>query len=99
MKTEKKYTIVLAGGGTGGHVFPIQSLIEYIDKNPDYAEKCKKIYWIGTKNSLEQERCEQLQTSCKNIESLHFKNVLSGKFRREKGLVPLLKNIRDIIKF
>ncbi len=99
MKTEKKYTIILAWGGTGGHVFPIQSLIEYIDKNKEYVERCEKIYRVGTKNSLEQERCEQLQASCKNIKNLHFKSILSGKFRRESGFVPFIKNIRDIIRF
>lgn len=99
MEKEKKVRIVFAWWGTGWHVFPIQSLIEYIETHEKYYSEISKIYRVGTKNSLEQERCIALQNSCKNISHLVFQSVLSGKFRREKGILPLLKNVRDMFLF
>ena len=47
MNTNKK--IILVGGGTGGHVFPLINLREYIRKN--YPET--SFHWIGETNSIE----------------------------------------------
>lgn len=98
-KRENTKNIVMAGWGTGGHVFPIQSLLEYIDLHRAYFQKIEKIYWVGTKNSLEQERCSDLQKKTKNIQSLHFYTIWSGKYRREKGVSAFLRNCRDLFRF
>jgi UDP-N-acetylglucosamine:LPS N-acetylglucosamine transferase len=41
--------IILVGGGTGGHVFPLINLAEYIKKN--HSETC--FHWIGEAESIE----------------------------------------------
>ncbi len=79
--------IWFAGWGTGGHVFPVQSLIKYIDK-VDHAKH--EYFWFGEKWSLEEKTCITLQQS---VEGLSFLQITSGKWRREKELVALWKNI------
>lgn len=84
--------IAFAGGWTGGHVFPIQSLIKYINKtNHDSHE----LFWFGEKPSLEHNTYEKLNQS---VAHLHFYSILSGKWRREKELGALIKNIIDVAK-
>lgn len=63
----KKLNIARAGGGTGGHVFPIKSLIQHLQNNPDLKSKVAQMFRFGTSNSLEQETCFELQTSIKNL--------------------------------
>ncbi|HPC34714.1 MAG TPA: glycosyltransferase, partial [Candidatus Absconditabacterales bacterium] len=92
----KKRHIAMAGGGTGGHVFPIKSLIEHIYKNPEYSQKITKIIWFGQKNSLEKEVFDQLK---KAYPSIYFQNIVSGKYRRETWFSSRLKNVRDVFKF
>ncbi|MCK9466832.1 MAG: glycosyltransferase [Candidatus Absconditabacterales bacterium] len=92
----KKRNIAMAGGGTGGHVFPIKSLIEHIDKNPEYSQKISKIIRFGQKNSLEKELFDKLKGK---YPYLYFQNIVSGKYRRETWFSSRLKNIRDIFKF
>ncbi len=79
--------IAFAWGWTGGHVFPIQSLIKYIDKT-DHASH--EFFWFGEKNSLEERTYSELR---KKISGLYFVAITSGKRRREKELVALVKNI------
>ena len=45
----------MAGGGTGGHVFPIRSLLETLFKTPSYISQVDKIYRFGSRGSLEEE--------------------------------------------
>jgi hypothetical protein len=61
-KREKKQKkiIAMAGGGTGGHVFPIRSLLETLFKTPAYASQVEKIYRFGSAGSLEEEIATQL---------------------------------------
>ena len=42
-------TILLTGGGTGGHVIPHLSLLPHLRKHFD------KIYYIGTSSGIEKE--------------------------------------------
>jgi len=42
----KKHRIAMAGGGTGGHVFPIKSLIDYLAQTPTFSKQVEAIYWF-----------------------------------------------------
>ncbi len=53
MKTRKPTTIVIAAGGTGGHIFPALSVALQMRKARD---DCSQL-WIGTKRSREMELC------------------------------------------
>lgn len=92
----KTLNIARAGGGTGGHVFPIKSLIQHLQNNSDLKSKVAQMFRFGTSNSLEQETCSELQKSIKN---LTFHSIYSWKRRREKGIWALIKNIRDLFLF
>lgn len=63
----KTPNIARAGGGTGGHVFPIKSLIQHLQNNPDLRGKVAQMFRFGTSNSLEQETCSELQKTIKNL--------------------------------
>ncbi|MDR0651477.1 MAG: glycosyltransferase [Candidatus Peribacteria bacterium] len=52
---QQHLNIAMAGGGTGGHVFPIRSLLETLFKTPSFASQVDKMYWFGSHNSLEEE--------------------------------------------
>ena len=92
----KTLNIARAGWGTGGHVFPIKSLIQYLQTHSDLRGKVVQMFRFGTSNSLEQETCSELQ---KNIKNLTFHSIYSWKRRREKGIWALIKNIRDLFLF
>ena len=89
----KKKTIVMAWGGTWGHVFPIKSLIETILSDKKYSNQVKEIVRFWSKNSLEQETAKRFWDNVK------FISILSGKYRRETPLKSHLKNIRDVFLF
>ena len=92
----KTLNIARAGGGTGGHVFPIKSLIQHLQTHSDLKSKVAQMFRFGTSNSLEQETFSELQ---KNIKNLTFHPIYSWKRRREKGIWALIKNIRDLFLF
>lgn len=88
----------MAGWGTWGHVFPIRSLVEFLKNTPEYHENIEHLYWFGAKKSLEQNVCNDLQTSNReNI--LQFIPIYSGKYRRESYRKSKLKNIPDFFLF
>lgn len=88
----------MAGWGTWGHVFPIRSLLDFLENTPEYDEKVEKIYRFGAKKSLEQQVCHDLQIS-KPESTLYFVPIYSGKYRRESYRKSKLKNIPDFFLF
>jgi len=72
-----KKNIVLTGGGTMGHISPNLALIPTLTKN--YTE----IHYIGSKNSLEQTRIEELKPLYPN---LYFHAIASTKLNRTNWL-------------
>src|SRR3989338_7424651 len=57
MNANKKLTIVLASGGTGGHIFPAESLAEELVKRGHKAilvtDSRREQYTFTTKNNIE----------------------------------------------
>lgn len=70
--------IFLVWGGTGGHIFPLINLTQYLRAKNFVAE----FHWIGEKNSLEE------QLSVKN--SIIFSAIICGKLRRYFSFETLL---------
>ena len=88
---KSKGAICFVWWGSGGHVQPIASLIEYGQKDRDIADKCNKIYRFGEKNGLEY-------SACKVLDWVNFVSILSGKLRRERSLRSFVRNIRDVCR-
>ena len=78
IKMEKR-TIILTGGGTGGHVVPNISLLPYLKKHFD------KIFYIGT-NGIEKEMMSGKVDK--------FFEIKAFKLRRDKKLANLLLPFR-----
>jgi len=91
--TKKKINIARAWWWTGGHVFPIKSLIEFLQTKQPEVSMVKNMIRFWWRKSLERETCAKLQ---KNIDTLSFVSILSGKWRREKTFLAFLKNIKDL---
>ena len=62
--------IVIAGGGTGGHVLPAVSVIEELERR----QTCADYLWIGSHNGVERAAAER--------HGIAFSAVSTGKFRR-----------------
>jgi UDP-N-acetylglucosamine--N-acetylmuramyl-(pentapeptide) pyrophosphoryl-undecaprenol N-acetylglucosamine transferase len=80
--TEAKKTIVFTGGGSGGHVFPNQPLVEY------YKQKYT-VYYFGTKTGVEKE-----MTSTWGIE---YRTIVSGKLRRYFDLQNVIDGFKVLM--
>lgn len=51
MKEDRKYRILISGGGTGGHIFPALSIANAIKRRHD-----AEILFVGAENRMEMER-------------------------------------------
>ena len=80
--------IILTGGGTGGHVIPILSLLDSLQKE---GFSC---HFIGSKNGIEKEL----------IKDIPYFEISTGKFRRYLSLknltdpLKVVKGVGDAIK-
>jgi UDP-N-acetylglucosamine--N-acetylmuramyl-(pentapeptide) pyrophosphoryl-undecaprenol N-acetylglucosamine transferase len=78
--------IVLTGGGTGGHIFPILAVIKKIKQQLGEKDDPEFLF-IGPDGELEREIMEK--------EFIPVKNISCGKFRRYFSL----QNISDAFRF
>ncbi len=60
---KEKLNIAFAGGGSGGHIMPISSLIKYIYKNQKYSDQVENIFWFGQKWQIEEKEFDKLSKS------------------------------------
>lgn len=74
--------IVLAGGGTGGHLFPLLAVAKKIREKDAAAE----FLYVGPKGKMEEELMQQI--------GIPAKYILAGKFRRYFSFT----NIVDLFK-
>lgn len=95
---KKKLNIAMAWWGTGWHVFPIKSLLEYLFQHKTYNSYINHIYWFWSKKSLEYKVFQWIKENNKK-ENLQFVSIFSGKYRRETYLKSRLKNIKDLFLF
>jgi len=80
--------ILFTGGGTGGHIFPIISIIREIRKTFP-RELVLNISFVGPKDQFSEIFFSQ--------EGVQVKNILSGKIRRYFTLISFFKNLVDVV--
>lgn len=79
--------IAFTGWGSGGHVTPIASLIEYGLQDTDITSQCK-LFRFGEQGSLEE-------TTCARYPTVLFLPIQSGKLRRYWTIRSIRQNIVD----
>lgn len=89
--------IWLCWWGTWWHVYPISSLIQYIQSSDKINSKIQDYYRLGWKDQMEAQECRRLQQT-KSLTQLHFLPLVSGKMRRYLDLQNIALNTRDIFK-
>lgn len=70
-------TLIVVGGGTGGHVFPLLNLIHFLQKNTSSEKSIfseQTFRWIGEKDSIESRLAK--------THSIPFSPIICGKLRR-----------------
>ncbi len=80
--------IIVTGGGTGGHIFPVVSVIDELRKRG-----IKDVTWIGVKNGRERDVAKSI--------NVDFKGISAGKLRRYfslKNFTDVFKILFGIIK-
>jgi UDP-N-acetylglucosamine--N-acetylmuramyl-(pentapeptide) pyrophosphoryl-undecaprenol N-acetylglucosamine transferase len=83
--------IAFTGWGSGGHITPIASLIEYGLQDTEIASQCK-LFRFGENNSLEQKICNQFA-------EVTFISVPAGKLRRYRTPQAIRQNMKDMWKW
>ena len=83
----RKNKIIFTGGGTGGHVFPLVSIIREIKKT--LPENLLEMHYIGPKEDIARDYIEK--------EGVNVKYIYAGKLRRYFTALSFLQNITDIL--
>ena len=78
-------TIFIAGGGTGGHLFPAVAIGKTLE------ERGINVFYIGSKNGIEKKYFNQ-----HNLK--HFLLNISG-IQRNLNIKSILKNLRFNLKY
>lgn len=89
IKQNSVYKIVLTGGGSGGHVFPLISVLREIKKISQEKSLPIELIYIGPNDfTIDYFKKEGVQ----------IKPLITGKIRRSLGPLELLNNFFDIFK-
>lgn len=80
-----KRPVLLVGGGTGGHIYPLVALGE------ELSSQGQPFIFVGGKNGKEREIVQELGWSYQGIDA--------GKWRRYLTLKSITENIADIFRF
>lgn len=99
---QKKLKVAMAWWWTGGHVFPIKSLLEYVSQYDKFSSHIWSIYWFWEKKSLENTVFQWLKkwhNKQQKWYNLNFISIRSWKYRRESFLKSKLKNVWDLFLF
>jgi len=88
MAEEKKYTILIGAGGTGGHIFPAIALAK------KFKSDGHKVVIVGTGNALEKKIFAHY-----DIETVFFKNRFKDTSRLKKYLAALTKPDQELRRY
>ena len=97
MSTEKKYKVIIAGGGTGGHIFPAVAIAQGLQNElKDHVE----ILFVGAKGRMEMEKVPALGYKIIGLEVSGFQRGqilknLSLPFKLLKSFFQARKVIKD----
>lgn len=80
----QKRPIILVGGGTGGHIFPLVAIGE------ELASKKVPFIYVGSRDSKEEAVAKSL--------NWQFRPIEAGKWRRYFSLQSLILNLRDTVR-
>ncbi len=96
MNREKKYRVIIGGGGTGGHVFPAISIANALCDSDDDVQ----ILFVGAKGKLETEKVPEAGYEIKGLPVAGFQRRLTWKnvtffFKLMKSLSMSRKIIKE----
>ncbi|MBI4948487.1 UDP-N-acetylglucosamine--N-acetylmuramyl-(pentapeptide) pyrophosphoryl-undecaprenol N-acetylglucosamine transferase [Candidatus Berkelbacteria bacterium] len=80
----KKYSVLLVGGGSGGHIYPLIAVAE------ELKARGISFAYVGTKNSKEEEVAKE--------EKIDFIAINAGKWRRYVKFKSFFQNIFDVFR-
>ena len=80
--SKPRLRLVVTGGGTGGHVFPIIAVVDELRSRPLDLE----VHWVGSSSGLEREAAKEA--------GIPFHPVAVGKLRRYISLRNILDSAR-----
>ncbi|MGX6978496.1 undecaprenyldiphospho-muramoylpentapeptide beta-N-acetylglucosaminyltransferase [Vagococcus elongatus] len=87
--------LLVSGGGTGGHVYPATSLIQYVKA----VEPDSQFLYIGTENGLEKKIAEDAKIPFESIDIQGFRRSLSlENITTVKKFLVSLKESKKILK-
>ncbi len=85
----KESKIIFTGGGTGGHVFPLVSVIRNLQKEFPKDHRLT-MYYIAPKDEIPDFNFTQ--------EGLKTRYILAGKLRRYIDPISIIRNLVDMVK-
>ncbi len=88
-KQSQIYKVVLTGGGSGGHVFPLISVLRNLKKISSEKNLLLEVYYIGPND---------FAIDYFNREGVKTIPILTGKLRRSLAVSDVLNNIFDFFK-
>ncbi len=95
MNDSKIRTVVFAGGGTGGHIYPGLAVCDELRALSEKNNQKIKIVWLGNSSGMDKNLVE------KSASVDQFGGIPSGKFRRNfslKNFIDLFKIFAGLIK-
>ena len=84
-----RYRVVVAAGGTGGHISPAESLVSSLSDEAD-------CFWVGRQNSMESAAAQRCQATLLVVEARGVRG--KSLWGRAKGVIMLLCAIIQLVR-